>query len=116
MSDESDKWHVLYEQSRPLMLKAMVQVLSPAEEAELRAALAEMKSLDAYLDGRVEILDHREEAAREATEVYEAHCRRKAELDRQLFGETTIAVKRRRPGFWAALLGRPELPFNLAGI
>ena len=54
----------------------------------MKAALDLLKSLEPLRDGRVEVLDPREEAAREASEVYEAHYRRKAELDRELYGRS----------------------------
>lgn len=93
MSDAFDKYLALHRQYHPLFAKACVQPLSPAEEAELNAVLDLLKSLEPLLDSRVEALDAREEAAREAREIYEAHYRRKAELDRKFYGRSAPVLQ-----------------------
>ena len=86
MSEASDKYDALLERCRPLFAKASVQAISLAEKEELQAALDLLKSLEPFLDCRIEVLGPREEARRNAAEVYGVHYRRKAELDQRLYG------------------------------
>jgi len=94
MCEAEDKYLELFEKHRELLIRAFTEPISPAEQEVVNAVLGELKAMEAGLPGRVEsvlpnhmdALAYREATAREAAEIYEAHYRGKAELDRRLFG------------------------------
>jgi hypothetical protein len=84
---KSDEWLAIYNQHRSLFDKATTRTLSESEQTEFELAVAELEKLAKSLRFRVEGIDPDIAVAVKAVETYNAHYRRKVELDRKLFGD-----------------------------
>jgi hypothetical protein len=89
MSEESDEHlRTLFDRQRALCQRAMTQKLSKAEEAALVAEIRSIgKEIELVSGCTVTVVDPIESAREDAKAAFDAHYRRKAELDRKLFGE-----------------------------
>jgi hypothetical protein len=86
---KADEWLAIYNQQRALFEKAAtaVETLSDAEQTELKLAVAELEQLAQHLGFRVEFIDPSIAVAAKAVAIFDAHYRRKFELDRKFFDD-----------------------------
>ena len=88
MSDESDKHlQALFDRQRALLEKFNDAKLSDREQSALVTEVQSIgKEIERLTGCKVVEVDPIDAAKAEAKAIYDAHYRRKAELDRRLFG------------------------------
>jgi hypothetical protein len=86
---KADECRSIYKQHRALIEKAATatQTLSVAEQATLKSVVAELNTLAEHLGFGVELIDPNIAVAAERMAIFDAHYRRKVELDRKFFDD-----------------------------